>query len=142
MSHVPRKATLAPTPTREARGEGARANMSAKSLGTRREYMERDFWREQGWYAIRTHDDDSACDVIAARPDGGMAHLMLIEVKANRAGGAFHNFRPEDRRRLLEAAELAGAEAYLSWWPPHGGGLASRRFIPARDWPKEKEVLP
>lgn len=133
--------------------------------------MERDYWREQGWYAIRTHDDDSVCDVIAARcvmfgypesetvRDGDVwtdpepscmvsnyeavaAQLFFIEVKANRTGGAFHNFRPAARRRLLDAAALAGAEAYLTYWPPHGGGYASRQFIPAADWPDNRKDAP
>jgi hypothetical protein len=38
---------------------------------------------------------------------------------------------PKDRADLAWAAGLAGADAWLAWWPPRG----KLRWIPASEWP-------
>src|SRR6266498_2585456 len=78
----------------------------------------------EGWWVARAAGSLGDADLVALRPGlvdaptlGGMlADARLIEVKATHRG-PFHSFGPADRERLLEAAELAGAEAWLAWWP-------------------------
>jgi Holliday junction resolvase len=78
------------------------------------------------WVAIRSPASLGVFDVIAVR-DG---EIRLIEVKST-ARSAFAGFPPADRAALLEAAETAGATAWLYWHPPRG----EPRWIGSADWP-------
>ncbi len=60
---------------------------------------------------------------------------MLIECKSTKAG-PYHGFSPADRARLLFAAEMAGAEAWLAWWPPRG----KLRMIHSSEWPVSRRL--
>jgi hypothetical protein len=59
----------------------------------------------------------------------------LIEVKAGRL--PYENFRPDDRRAILEAAWQAGADAELCWTP----SKSMCQFLPSRRWPGVEDVL-
>ena len=69
--------------------------------------------RADEWFAFRAPGSLGVADVLALRAGD---RPMLIEVKSTTAG-PFAGFGPADRRDLLEAAEKAGADAYLVWWP-------------------------
>jgi len=109
--------------------------------GSHRERQVRDLLREQGWEVFRCAGS-KPCDLVALRcngrftsgPDFGMpssAEVRLIEVKAGDHGGPFENFRPADRQALSQAAQRAGAEAWLVWWPPR----REPQWIAEPDWP-------
>jgi hypothetical protein len=100
-----------------------------KASGTRREYKVRDAYREDDWYAFRTRDDQSICDVVAMK--AGHQSIMA-EVKSNKEGGPYMNFRKKDRQALIDAARIAGAMPLLVYWPIGG----KRQDIPADQWPK------
>jgi len=121
--------------------------------GSHRERQVRDLLREQGWEVFRCAGS-KPCDLVALRigvngtltattgtlrdmeltvPAGVYARTAarLIEVKAGDHGGPFENFRPADRQALSEAAQRAGAEAWLVWWPPR----REPQWIAEPDWP-------
>lgn len=83
--------------------------------------------RDEGWFAMRAPASLGVADVVALK-EGQRARL--IEVKST-AAGPFHSFGPADRAALSLAAEIAGANAYLVWWPPRG----ERKWIAEWDWP-------
>lgn len=65
-------------------------------------------------------------DVVALRP----GESRLIEVKSTTAG-PYAGFSPADRRALSDAAKVAGATAWLVWWPKR----SSPHWIPEAEWP-------
>ena len=69
--------------------------------------------RSEDWFAMRAPASLGVADVIALK-DG--KRPMLIEVKST-SRSAFAGFPPADRADLLFAADLAGAEAWLVYWP-------------------------
>ena len=83
--------------------------------------------RDKDWIAFRAPASLGVADVVALR-DG--SRPLLVECKAT-AGGPYSHFLPADRKRLSEAAKLAGAEAWLYWHPPRGEG----HWISASEWP-------
>lgn len=83
--------------------------------------------RQHDWLAFRAPASLGVADVIALR-DGSRSRL--IEVKST-AQGPYEHFGPTDRARLTQAAQRAGADAWLAWWPPHG----QLRWIPQHEWP-------
>ena len=83
------------------------------------------------WFVTRAAGSLGDVDLVALRQD---RRPRLIEVKST-AGGPYERFGPAERRRLRFAAELAGADAFLAWWPPRG----ELRWIHEREWPVEKE---
>ena len=95
-------------------------------LATQREYQVRDWYRAQGWIAFRAPASLGVADVIALK--AGEAP-QLVEVKSSPY--PFEHFRPADRARLIEAAEIAGAHPLLVHWPK-GGHI---RFVHPPDWP-------
>ena len=103
--------------------------MSASKRGHQRE---RDLVRllrndpAGAWVAIRAPASLGVFDVIAVR-DG---EIRLVEVKST-SRSAFAGFPPADRRALLDAAERAGASAWLYWHPPRRAPV----WIAAADWP-------
>jgi Holliday junction resolvase len=99
-------------------------------LGHNRERQVKDLLLGQDWWCIRAAGSMGDADVVAIKP----GRVLFIEVKANGEGGPYMNFRPKDRADLLFAAELAGAEAWLCWWPKNG----KPRWLPASEWPEAK----
>lgn len=85
--------------------------------------------QEEGWFACRPRW--AGVDVVALK--AGQVPRM-IEVKSNRSGGPFSNFRREDRNLLLLAADNAGAEAWLVYCEPK----QPIRWIPSEKWPPPK----
>ena len=86
------------------------------SRGHDRERAVRAYLTDRDWLAFRAPASLGVADVIALR-DG--SRPLLIEVKST-AGGPYAHFLPKDRADLLFAAEMAGAAAWLVWWPPRG----------------------
>lgn len=99
----------------------------ANGRGIQRERAVRDLLRDQDWIAFRAPASLGVADVIALRAG---SRPRLIEVKST-AGGPYERFQPADREKLRLAAEMAGADALLAWWPPRG----KLRWIPAAEWP-------
>lgn len=85
------------------------------------------WYRDRDYLAGRNPASLGMFDVWAKRHD---TLLQLVEVKST-AGGPYERFSPSDRKALLFAAELAGAEAWLVWYPPRG----TMRWIPPSEWP-------
>jgi Holliday junction resolvase len=98
------------------------------SRGTQRELRVRDWFSERDWLAFRAPASLGCADVVALR-DG--SRPRLVEVKST-AGGPYERFGPAARARLSFAARLAGADAYLAWWPARG----QLRFIAESEWPR------
>lgn len=88
--------------------------------------------RNDDWIAIRAPASLGVADIIALKA-GRMPRL--IECKST-VQGPYEHFGPVARERLRFAAELAGAEAYLVWWPP----LGKPRWIAASEWPVSLNV--
>ena len=86
--------------------------------------------REDGWFAIRAPASLGVADVVALKAG---EPSRLIEVKSTTAG-AYAGFGPADREALSDMARVAGADAYLCWWPKR----AEPRWIPEADWPPKK----
>ena len=112
------------------------------NFGHQRERQIKKLLEEEGWFVIRAPGSLGVADLVAVRRSPlnvasayGLTHLseaMFIECKANEKGGPYMNFRPEDRKELLEAAEKAGARAELAYWPKRG----SLVWIGSEAWPK------
>lgn len=83
---------------------------------------------EEGWWTARAAGSLGDADVLALKAG---ERPRMYEVKANKDGGPYMNFRKADREELRLAAEKAGADAILAYWPARGG----LRFIPASEWP-------
>lgn len=113
--------------------EGARSvTASGRHRGTQRERAVRDYLSERDWLAFRAPASLGCADVIALK-DG--YRPRLIECKST-AAGPYEHFGPADRERLRAAAEMAGADAILAWWPSRGG----LHWIPSREWPTKGEA--
>lgn len=95
--------------------------------GIQRERQVRDRLADENWLAFRAPASLGVADVVALRNG---SRPRLIEVKST-AQGPYEHFGPAARARLRAAAELAGADALLAWWPSRG----SLRFIPVSEWP-------
>ncbi len=106
---------------------------AARSRGSKRERQVRDYLTERDYVVIHTRPGTNFCDVVALKVG---KRPIFVEVKST-AGGPWEHFRWEDRRDLLAIAELAGAVAWLAWWPP-GGKL---RWFHSDEWPKPKAAL-
>ena len=100
--------------------------MRGGQAGRARERQVAAVLRERGWVVLKGTTYGTAD--LAAMKAGETP--MLIEVKST-IGGPYHSFGPGDRRELAAAAEQAGADAVLAYWPPRGG-LA---LIFEADWP-------
>lgn len=85
--------------------------------------------REDGAFAMRAPASLGVCDVVVIKKG---EPVYLDELKANKDGGPYMNFRPADRAALLEAAEKAGAIARLVYWPVRSNPLV----ILSEAWPK------
>ena len=99
----------------------------AESRGIRRERSVLDTLRQDGWLAFRAPASLGVADVLALRAGDTP---RLIEVKSDK-DSPYDHFGPAKRKRLSEAARLAGAAAFLAWWPPRG----ALHWIPEAMWP-------
>lgn len=97
------------------------------SRGHDRERAVRRELESQGWFVARACGSLGDVDLVALRADRAP---HLIEVKSTQAG-PWHSFGPSDREELARAAAIAGAEAVLAWWPPHG----SLTWLREDEWP-------
>ena len=103
------------------------------SRGHQRERDVCHWLRDRDWFAMRAPASLGVADVVALREGD---RPRLIEVKST-AGGPYERFGPADRADLLAAAAMAGAEAWLAWWPPRG----KLRWIEASEWPVPSQTL-
>lgn len=115
----------------------------ATNRGHARERQVKRLLEADGWWVARAAGSLGDADLVALRHQSvwmhdddmkrvpvPMAEARLIEVKST-AGGPYERFGPSERRRLLEAAERAGASAWLAYWPSRGALV----WIPASEWP-------
>lgn len=86
--------------------------------------------QSRDWWVARAAGSLGDADLVALKAGH---RPLLIEVKATHRG-PFHAFGPKARADLLFAAELAGADAVVAWWPPHG----KLRLISSDEWPPAK----
>jgi Holliday junction resolvase len=98
------------------------------NFGHNRERQLVQLLRDDDWFAMRAPASLGVADVVALK-DG--KRPRLIEVKAT-AAGPYAGFGPADRADLEFAAKLAGAEAWLVWWPRRG----SPKWIPSDEFPR------
>lgn len=98
-----------------------------KGHGRERDWMKR--LKADGWFACRPRW--AGVDVVCSKAGHG---FFFDEVKANKDGGPYMNFRPQDRALLKLAAANAGAIPRLIYWPP--GKDTQPRVILANEWPK------
>lgn len=83
--------------------------------------------RDEDWFAMRSPASLGCADVVAMKIG---RRPRLIEVKST-TRSPFAGFPPKDRADLLFAAELAGAEPWLVWWPKRSKPI----WIAAAEWP-------
>jgi Holliday junction resolvase len=98
------------------------------SRGINRERQVRRILEAEGWWTCRAAGSFGDADVVALK-DGEAPRM--IEVKST-AQGPYEHFRPGDRRDLTQAALMAGADAWLCWWPSRKGP----QWIQSNDWPR------
>lgn len=116
-----RNRLLRPVPAR-------RVHVGAQvSRGIQREHQVRDLLLNEDWWVVRAAGSLGDADLVALKNG---RRPKLIEVKST-AAGPYHSFGPKDRADLLAAAELAGADAVLCWWPSRG----KPRWIASEEWP-------
>lgn len=102
------------------------------SRGHDRERAVRDLYLSWDWWAMRAAGSLGDVDVIACKEG---RRPQMVEVKSTIAG-PFHSFGPKDRADLLFAAELAGADAWLCWWPPYRDPV----WLPSHQWPESRKA--
>lgn len=86
--------------------------MSAQR-GISRERALKRVLESQDWFVTRAAGSLGDADLVAMK-DGKPSRL--IEVKSTSAG-PYHSFGPAKREAIRLAARIAGAEAWLCWWP-------------------------
>lgn len=104
----------------------------SSSRGSQRERAVRNWMLDRDWIAFRAPASLGCADVVALR-DGDRPRL--VEVKST-AQGPYERFSPDARERLRLAAQLAGADAWLAWWPPRG----ALRWIGEAEWPRDRRT--
>jgi Holliday junction resolvase len=97
------------------------------SRGHDRERAVKAILEGEDWFVARAAGSLGDADLVALRAG---SRSRLVEVKST-AGGPYERFGPADRARLRLAAQIAGADAWLAWWPPRG----RLRWIDASEWP-------
>lgn len=85
---------------------------------------------DAGWWVARAAGSLGDADLV-----GLLAGFppRLVEVKST-AAGPYHSFGPAARERLRSAARMAGAEAWLVWWPPRKPPM----WVHEDDWCAER----
>lgn len=106
------------------------------AFGHNRERQVRALEESNGWFVVRAAGSLGDADLVLCRPEPiepgrRLAEVRLVEVKGT-AGGPYATFGPAKRQALRVAAELAGATAWLYWWPAH----KSLTRVPEAEWPK------
>lgn len=96
------------------------------STGIARERQVRDYLQKRDWVVARCAGSLGEFDLMAMRK----GERILVEVKATQRG-PFHSFGPKDRADILFHAELAGADAWLAWWPSRG----KLHWLHSSEWP-------
>lgn len=102
----------------------------AVSRGIVRERQVRAMLEQQGYWVARAAGSLGDADLIALKAG---QRPILVEVKST-TRSAFADFGPADRAELLAAAEKAGADAVLIWWPPR----REPTWWWPRDWPADR----
>lgn len=102
------------------------------SRGHDRERQVKALLEAEDWFVVRAAGSLGDADLVALRVG---SPSRLVEVKST-AGGPYERFQPADRERLKLAARIAGAEAWLCWWPPRAKPI----WIAAAAWPAAKEI--
>jgi Holliday junction resolvase len=102
------------------------------SRGHDRERQVRRLLENDDYFVARACGSLGDVDLVALRAG---SRPLLIEVKST-AAGPFHSFGPKDRIDLLFAAELAGADAILCWWPPRG----KPTWFKSDQWPTSRRA--
>lgn len=95
--------------------------------GIQRERDRVNWYRDRDWFAMRAPASLGPVDVIAMKKG---ERTRFEELKSTSAG-PYAGFGPADRAELSFIAELAGASAYLVWWPKRSKPVE----IPEADWP-------
>ncbi len=123
---------------------------SSSARGIVRERDLRRLLEAEGWWVGRCAGSLGDADLVALRGRNALIaaaqnepykrgrladKVRLIEVKTT-AAGPFHSFGPKQRAELLEAARIAGAEAWLVHWPPRQ--KEPKWYRGPNDWPKER----
>jgi Holliday junction resolvase len=103
------------------------------SRGHDRERAVKALLEADDWFVVRAAASLGDADLVALKAG---QPPRLIEVKST-AGGPYERFGPRERDVLLFAAEIAGAEAWLCWWPPRG----KARWFGPMDWPVSPRIL-
>jgi Holliday junction resolvase len=98
------------------------------SRGITRERQVRDLLLSEDWWVVRAAGSKGDADLVALKLG---RRPMMVEVKSD-AVSPYAHFGPQARAELSLAAELAGADAVLCWWPPRG----KPRWIPEAEWPR------
>ena len=101
--------------------------------GIARERKVRDYLLERDYFVCRAAGSIGDADLVALKAGH---RPMLIEVKST-AQGPYEKFGPKDRADLSFAAQIAGADAYLYWWPPRG----VLHIIAESEWPSPLKLV-
>jgi Holliday junction resolvase len=104
------------------------------SRGHDRERDVRRLLESDDWWVSRAAGSLGDADLIAMKAG---QRPRLVEVKST-AGGPYEHFGPKDREALLFAADLAGADPWLVWWPPARGRKTLPRWIHPSEWPRPR----
>jgi Holliday junction resolvase len=100
------------------------------SRGHDRERAVKALLESEDWFVVRAAGSLGDADLLALRAD---RRPLIIEVKST-AAGPYERFGPKQRADMLFAAELAGADATLAWWPPRG----KLRWLNSSEWPESR----
>lgn len=99
--------------------------------GIDRERLVAEYLRDRDWMVVRAAGSFGPADLVALRAG---SRPLLVEVKSTIS--PYSHFPPADRARMKQAAELAGADATLAWWPSRG----SLVFFDSSAWPDRLEL--
>lgn len=106
----------------------------ASQRGIQNERRTRRLLEDDGWWTCRAAGSLGDADVLALKAG---ERPRMIEVKSTK-GGPWEKFGPADRRELLEAANRAGADALLCWWPPR---KSHPEWIESEFWPLTRSMF-
>ena len=95
--------------------------------GIERERMVRNRLQAEDWWTCRAAGSFGNADIVALR-DGNRPRLIQVKSTIHLWDG----FGPKARDDLKWEAQLAGAEAWLCWWPK---GKRDPLWIRADEWP-------
>ncbi len=105
--------------------ERSRRGRRNRQRGAEKEWATARLLREEGWEVSRnTH---GAYDLMALKAG---ETPRIIEIKSGQH--PFNNYGPKERAETIEAAEKAGADAYLAHWVPY---TSSPVYIKSSEWP-------